>query len=373
MKTMLANDLVLQEENCNLSCRYCLTGQSNFKAEHSAQLIFHPPRPAAYAADSPLRQRVDRLLAQADTGLDLPIIKVTGGEIFLIHGIMDLLRRLAARFATLVIQTNGVLLTPPQIAEIASWSNTHVQLSLDAMSYEGNGYRCTTVNQHTKVLEALARVLDAGIPTEIYCVLNNRSLPALIDTLDALKPYGGRLTIFPFPVRGPDRDEFAARPEQFDVLRRLEAIFDDYASILPPRPYLTRLRRFYAEGARTFRCHLPRFVFSTFDDGVLTSCPNIWFDKVGNLLNEDAGDVIGRIGETPFYQLLLAEKPRIDACKACFTPWDTLSMYVDGEITLDELCCPPSIYAAPESRERIDAITRAYRAGQPRAEYRPEC
>src|SRR5437870_7852260 len=105
----LVNDIVIQEENCNLSCEYCLTGQSQFKQGHLDQLIFQPPSPSSYSADSELGKRIDTLIAASAIDF-VPIVKVTGGEIFLIRGLMDLLRKLAKHFATLVIQTNGLLL-----------------------------------------------------------------------------------------------------------------------------------------------------------------------------------------------------------------------------------------------------------------------
>ena len=361
MKALLANDLVIQEDNCNLSCQYCLTGQSNFKPGHESQMIFGPPRPSSYSCGSDLTKRLDAIIAATAAGNNLPIVKVTGGEIFLVRGIMDLIRQLVDTFATVVIQTNASLLTPEIITEIAGWSTVCLQVSLDGVSYEGNGYRCINQSQHDHVMNRLFSALDARIPTEIYCVLNDRSLPELEHTLEAFLPYSGRVVVNPFPVRGPDRTQFAPRVEQIDVLRRIAARYERYAGVLPPRPYLTRLLRFFDEGERSFRCHLPRFAFTTFDDGVLTSCPNIWFNKIGNLLSEDPADVMARIGHTGFYQVLLGDKPRIDACKACFTPWDTLSMYVDGEITLDELCRPPSMYSAPASRARIAEIAGAYR------------
>jgi MoaA/NifB/PqqE/SkfB family radical SAM enzyme len=209
------------------------------------------------------------------------------------------------------------------------------------------------------VMRRIYRALEAEIPTEIYCVLNDRSLPALEETLEAMKPYEDWVSVHPFPVRGPDTTRFFPPPEQLAVVRRLLERYDTYESLLPPRAYLLRLLRFFEEGTRTFRCHLPRFAFTTFDDGLLTACPNIWFNKVGNLLAEKPEDVTDRIGETGFYQLLLAERPRIAACKGCFTPWDLLTMYVDREITIDELCRAP-MYAAPASRARIEAIARAF-------------
>lgn len=363
MKPLLANDLVIKEDNCNLSCQYCLTGQSNFKQQHLQQLIFKPPRPDLYGSESELGRRLDRVVATTATDLSLPIIKLTGGEIFLVRGVMNFLRHLAMHFATVVIQTNGVLLEVGQLEEIRSWGNVCLQISLDAVSYEGNSYRSRSPQQHEQVIRMITRVMKANIPTEIYCVLNDRSLPYLKDTLQALRCYEDHVVVHPFPVRGPDRSLFFPRPDQVSVLHGLLERFDEFTGLLPPKAYLERLLRFFEEGGRTFRCHLPRFAFTTFDDGVLTSCPNIWFNKVGNVLQEDPRAVTGRITEIPFHRLLLAPQPRIDACKNCFTPWDMLSLYVDGEITLDELCRTP-MYSAPASRQRINEIVKNYRETQ---------
>jgi MoaA/NifB/PqqE/SkfB family radical SAM enzyme len=360
MKPLLANDLVIKEDNCNLSCEYCLTGQSNFKQGHSEQLIFQPPRRTLYSPESELGLRLGRIAAAAGTDLQLPIIKVTGGEIFLVRGIMEFLAHLSTHFATVVVQTNGMLLDAPKVAEMKRWGNACLQISLDAVSFEGNSYRSPTPELHEKMMGRMYETLDAGIPTEIYCVLNDRSLPHLEDTLRSLRRYESHVVVHPFPVRGPENGRFFPRAKQVETLRRIMENFDEYASMLPPKAYFARLLRFFAEGGREFRCHLPRFAFSTFDDGVLTSCPNIWFNKVGNVLEEDPREVTDRISEIPFHQLLLAPKPRLDACKRCFTPWDMLSLYVDGEITLDELCGTP-MYAAPASRARIEEIVRAYR------------
>ncbi|HLS48566.1 MAG TPA: hypothetical protein VK024_01105, partial [Actinomycetaceae bacterium] len=68
-------------------------------------------------------------------------------------------------------------------------------------------------------------------------------------------------------------------------------------------------------------------------------------------------------GETGLTQALLAEKPRLEACHGCFTPWDTLSMYFENEITLDELCSAPT-YSPPAIRELLAEMKFDYDRGR---------
>ena len=81
---------------------------------------------------------------------------------------------------------------------------------------------------------------------------------------------------------------------------------------------------------------------STFNDGVLTACPNIWFSNMGNLLEQTWKESLSKIGRTGLYQALLSPSPRLIPCKGCFTPWELLSMYFDNEITIEELCISPT-------------------------------
>ena len=359
MKNLLANDLVIQEDNCNLSCKYCLTGQSSYKEGHLDKLIFQPPRKSDSAPGTSLRARIDRIIKTSTETMNLPVLKITGGEIFLVKGMIELVEELSRHFATLVVQTNGVLVTQEYLERLEALGNICLQISLDGTSYEANAYRSNTRDLHQKIYDRLDRIFKFGIPTEIYCVLNDQSLPELENTLNDLKQYGEHLSVFPFPVRGPDSERFQIKPEQLPVLRSIWDRYERFQPIMPPRAYWRRLMRFYEEGGRNFSCHLPRFAFTTFDDGFVTSCPNIWFNKIGNVVTEGTESVVDRIGNTPFHQILLAPKPRLDACKGCFTPWDTLSMFMDHEITLDELCSTP-MYRAPAVRQRLQEIANEH-------------
>jgi MoaA/NifB/PqqE/SkfB family radical SAM enzyme len=360
---MLGNDLVINENSCNLGCEYCLTGQSNLKSSHENRLIFQPPAFDHYTGNEGLGKRLHTIVDRVDEALSPPLLKLTGGEIFIIKGIMEFIEKVAPRYEAVIVQTNGLPLTDEKIARLTALGNITIQISLDSSNYEGNSYRVQSRQIHEKILERVKRVLDSGLPLEIYGVLNDRSASYLCEFVE----WCGQLhenppQLFPFPVRGPDCEAFRMRPDQYHHIDSMLAMLPEFAHVLPPKPYLDRLVSFYRDGMRSWRCHLPRLVMSTFDDGVLTPCPNIWFHKMGDITDEGWEDVLAKVNHTGFYELLLGDRPRLDACKGCFTPWDTLSLYFDGLITLDELCRAPSY--APAGVRRLLEMKKAEHAGR---------
>lgn len=359
---LLGNDLVVNEDSCNLSCTYCLTGQSNLKKGHTDQLIFGPPTRDSYEPGTELHDRLPIIDQRLDGKFEVPLLKVTGGEIFLVKGMMDFLAEQAQEHEVVVIQTNGALVSDAQLEEMKTWGNVVMQVSLDSHLVRGNSYRVPKEALHAKIVKRIEAILDSGLPTEVYSVLNDRSVEEMEEFANWLTSRFDT-TYFPFPVRGPDSNNFAVRQDQVALIQRFVDRYDDFAPVLPPRAYFNRLLSFYREGKRTFRCHLPRLVVSTFSDGVVTPCPNVWFSDMGNLLEDDWDETLDKVGNTGLYRALLAPHPRLKACQGCFTPWDTLSMYFDDEITLDELCAAPT-YAGPITRSRIEETKRRFLASE---------
>lgn len=363
-QVMLGNDLVVNENDCNLSCEYCLTGQSNLKKEHSLKLIFEPPRKDEYAPGSPLQRRLDLITDRVQQNFSTPFLKITGGEIFLVKGMMDFIARESSRHEVVVVQTNGLLLRDSELQRLRELNNVVIQVSLDSHLHSGNSYRIAKKSLHDKALARVRAILESGISTEVYAVLNDRSIEEMEPFAEWLLEVAPQTVYFPFPVRGPDSERFCHRADQVMFVERFVSRYDEFAQILPPRPYFERLLSFFRDGERNFRCHVPRLVLSTFSDGVLTACPNIWFSDMGNVIDDEHGEAaVGKVMKTGLYAALLSPKPRLDACKKCYTPWDLLSMYFDDEITLDELCRSPT-YRPANARRVIEEKKREYDASR---------
>jgi MoaA/NifB/PqqE/SkfB family radical SAM enzyme len=360
--TLLGNDLVINEDSCNLSCTYCLTGQSNLKDDHRLQLIFEPPKRDTYAEGTELANRVNTVSDRLRGNFSMPLLKVTGGEIFLVKGIMDFLAREAPKYEVLVIQTNGVLVNEDHLEQLRSFGNVVMQVSLDSHLFSGNSYRVGKPELHAKVLRAISAIIDSGMPCEVYSVLNDRSVSEMREFADWLAAFTAPPMYFPFPVRGPTSQEFAVRPDQIRYVEEFVAQHEQMRAVVPPMAYFNRLLSFYHKGKRTFRCHLPRLVVSSFSDGMVTPCPNIWFSDMGKVTGDDWQAVLNKVGKTGLTKALLAERPRLSACHGCFTPWDTLSMYFDDEMTLDELCSAPT-YSPEPIRKLLAQAKQDYLAG----------
>lgn len=354
MSTLICNDLVINEDSCNLSCRYCLTGQSNLKSGHVDRLIFKPPQRDCSRTGTDLRKRLEAIVTRFAAQFDAPMLKITGGEIYLIDGIEDFIAFCAERFETLLIQTNGVTLSNGQVDQLEALNNVVLQVSVDSHRADGNAYRVAHARQHRKVMERLSRLFARQIDIEVYCVISDLNIEQLGEFAEWLARQPACPQFFMFPVRGPDAEKFAVHSDQIDSLRRFVQDRDLARGVRPPQAYLDRLLRFYVDGERQFRCHLPRLAASTFSDGVLTACPNIWFSDAGNYAGSDWKAVGDRMVNSGVRHALLAPEPRLGACKGCFTPWDILSLFMEGALSLDDICATPA-YRAPGVRARLHA------------------
>lgn len=361
MQNYIAFDMIIKEDDCNLNCEYCLTGQSWFTEEHLMQNIFSPPTVHSCVKGSPLYEKLS-LIIEKVASRNIPVIKISGGEVFMIKGFLDFLEmKVAPLFETVVVLTNGILINSRRLDRLQNIKNLVIQLSLDAMNFVGNSYRISNLRVYHKFMKRLYPLLNSGIPIEIYAVLNDRSIDHIEDTVRKLQPYSENIALYPFPVRGPNRAKYLPRPDQIHKVEWLIKNRDRYIEMLPSMAYLERLLLFFKEAKRTFRCHLPRIAFTAFENGTTTSCPNIWFNKVSNLLEQSTSEVFTKLSDSTFRELLLAKRPKLEACQHCYTPWDSVTLYFEDKITLEELSrCP--IYRGRHTLRKLREEKENFRA-----------
>ena len=358
---MLGNDLVINENNCNQACAYCLTSESQFKKGHLEKRIFKKPTREVYHPDSKLGRQLHKIIERFDKQFKAPFIKISGGEVFLIKRVIDFISWLSKTHDVVVVQSNGLLLKEEIIHQLESMNNVVIQLSMDSCEFRGNSYRAQNHKHHEIVMKRLDSLTKSKLPIEIYGVLHDRSIEDIQVFSEWLNRYDADIVYFPYPVRGPNAEKFKVQPFQWKAIEGLIANYDRYARILPPRRYLEKLLNFYEEGKRNFSCHLPRLVASTFNDGILTACPNIWMINLGNILSSEWQQILETVGDMKVYALLLAKTPRLKECHHCFTPWDVLSLYIEDEISVEELHRSPT-YRHALVTGRINEVKAAYQS-----------
>lgn len=334
LKLPFINDFVVKEDVCNMHCKYCLTGTSIFKETGSAK---NQKKSLIYANSSDLKRHMDTVTESICNAFGISILKISGGEILIIEGIMDYIRKHAVNYKKVQILTNGMLLTPDLLCQLKEIKNICLQISLDHHTVEGNGYRTPTPEKLQRILDNLDHAAQSGLPIEINCVLHDKNTHLLASFADYLMKYKGQITLFPFPVRGKNKYDFYPNVNQLSGIEEIINRYTEYREILPPKPYLKYLLRFLQSGKREIPCIFPNVAIGSFDDGNITPCANYWFTSLGNILNGDSQTVFEKINTDRIYSVLMHERYRPTECTQCFTPWEILNLYAIGELSITDL------------------------------------
>lgn len=328
------NDLVVKEDICNMNCKYCLTETSKFKDNESVKAQRNS---LVYAYGSELQKNMDTVTESIFNAFGISVLKISGGEILLIKGIMDYIRRHAPKYKKVQLLTNGMLLTSDLLNQLKEIENICIQISLDHHTIEGNEYRTPTPDKLQRILDNLDCAVQSGIPIEINCVLHDKNTHRLCGFADYLTKYKGHVTLFPFPVRGKNKYEFYPKENQLCGIEELINQYAKYQEILPPKAYLESLLQFLQTGKRDIPCIFPQIAIGSFDDGNITPCANFWFTSLGNVLNEDPHSVFEKVNTDRIYNVLTHDRHRPTECTQCFTPWEVLSLYALEKISINEL------------------------------------
>ncbi|MDR0287983.1 MAG: radical SAM protein [Clostridiales bacterium] len=331
---LFINDLVVREDICNMDCKYCLTGTSKFKDNESVKSYRNS---MVYAEGSELQKNMDTVTERIFNAFGISVLKISGGEILLVKGILDYIKKHAPKYKKVQLLTNGVKLMPDFLSRLKEVENICIQISLDHHTVEGNEYRTQTQDKLQQILDNLDNAVFSGFPVEINCVLHDKNTHLLSDFADYMMKYKGRVTLFPFPVRGKNKYDFYPTENQLSGIEELITRYPEYQEILPPKKYLEYLLRFLQNGTREIPCVFPKIAIGSFDDGNITPCANYWFTSLGNVLIDDPQTVFEKVNTDRVYSILTHDRHRPVECTQCFTPWEILNLYAIGEISIADL------------------------------------
>lgn len=341
---MLVNDMVIQEDVCNGDCSYCMTGESNLKEKH--KMLFYEGQThfnrdkifkseSYYQKGNKLEENLNYVTEIIEKRFSPAILKISGGEIFLIKNILDYVKLMAPRYDRIQILTNGLLLNEKIIKELSEIRTVSLQLSMDGHLLDMNCYRIRDQKLQDKLCDILKYCEYYGIQVEINCVLTNVNTYKITEFAEYLSQYNNVL-LLPFPVRGSMGKRFAPTREQSDGVKNLIDEYNRLKNILPPYGYIEALYLFLITGEKKYPCYIPHMVIHSFDDGIVTPCPNVWFKQLGNLLSNPS-KTLNSIGNDPFYMISNRHRNVLKECRSCFTPWDILNLYLCNKIELDEI------------------------------------
>jgi MoaA/NifB/PqqE/SkfB family radical SAM enzyme len=339
----LMNDMVIEEQLCQMRCSYCLTEEYN--------LLMNVP-------DARLRLTTDRrqdwhaVLDAYHEQVDSPVLRLSGGEFFWLKGSTEFIQECSERYETVQVITNGVFLNPGRIEALAALHNVMLNISLDGHTLELNRHRLPAkqAKLHDVIMHNLGAVVDAGIRLEIQSVLTDANVHGQIAFAEYLRDrYDGKVMLSFFPVRGETAKRMGPPPG--DHLGPLVEHYDEFAGVLPPRAYVTHIAEQLAGGVRTLPCYITATMVQLFGTGDVSACPHAWVKPMGNV-SAPTPVVIEQYGAHQHYDLFMQPRPRFAFCKTCATPSDMINLYFLGQISDAEMS-RVAIYTGERTMARL--------------------
>lgn len=370
--SFIFHDQRILDEACNLACGYCApsgfpmridrAGNAHMPEDWRSTLSVTPLVDEALPQEPQLpdffslgKMVISRFNQEADT----QILKLSGGEITLYPQLVEYVRDVHDDYPAVQILSNGYKLTPEQIDDFAGMGNIYFQISLDGTTQETNRARTPNGLITQKVLENIERITAKGMPVEINCVLTTHNTGRFDVVLDSLKNMGD-IMVVPRPVRGAGRRLLDFSPEQLAEFRQVVLDrYDEYAAILPPKPYLERLVGMMENGYRSNHCYVPFFVQGVDNYGNAETCScGSTMPLLGNIL-EDAGEVFDTHRAAKNYD----PTGDYDDCSYCMTQYELMNLYIEGAISKDDMFRIPSFRYGGVLDAIDKTATRLHEAG----------
>ncbi len=348
---LVFHDQRVVDEGCNLACGYCAPSGFPMRLDREGQA--HMPEGwRETVIDLPVVNEVlpknpqltdfvalgSKAIEAVRSQADVKILKLSGGEITLYPKLVEYIKDVHQNYEAVQILTNGLKLTAEQIDAFGEMGNIFFQISLDGTTTATNRARTPNGRLTEKVMGNIRYVAEKGIPMEINCVLTSHNTGSIDTVLDDLKGLGD-IIVVPRPVRGDGRKLMNFTAEQLEAFKAVVlGRFEEYRSILPPKPYLERLVGMMENGVRADRCYVPFFVQGVDNYGTAEMCScggNL--PRLGNVLDSE-NEVFDKHREGTNYD----PGGGHDDCSYCMTQYEIMNLYVEGKIDRDDMLRIPT-------------------------------
>lgn len=333
------HDFLFIEELCNFKCAYCegfYKDGISFKREGNRLIMRDDWKKRARSLGLESNPKVEQILDLAENGLektreyiDAPILKISGGEVYLIEELHDLLRCISPHYDVIQVLTNGSTMTRERAEDLKSIGNTVIQFSLDGHTSKIN--RARAFNEHVtkRVMESIEYAVDSKLSVEINCVLTKHNTGKMSKFMEYLEQYDD-VMVLPRPVRGPPAKELAPTPNDVDLFCEFVESNKNHKS-LPPHAYMERVANVLRENQRLWSCYVPKTVFASSYMGNVDTCTCGGLPSRGNIWKNKEW-----AKETGFNS-----RDAKSRCGNCLANYELLNLFIEGHITSKELKSMP--------------------------------
>lgn len=353
---ILITNIIIRHLSCDSFCKYCYLQErkdTNRKDEYIKPYLY----------EGKLKDNIEKIMAFSNTYFNSPIIKICGGEIFLMSNLKEFVEVLLQYYPYVLIQTNGKHLDEKNLKWIIDLKRVLVQISLDSHNVEMNSYRFSDEEVMRKVLFAVEALKKNDVYLEITSVLNKlntRYYDEFVDYLHELPSGNVKNALKVTPIYLIDSTgNFKSTKEDNETIKNLIMEYEKYNSILPPKQYMNLLYSLMQGESLKYKCYNPIVSLNFTDEGKIKACTNILPEdvlNVGDIFLDDHQLIVNKFGRTKFQKMLLETEQRIPLCKNCLNFCSIYNMYLNNSIELEELCDNNYMFGLPEVRSRLEEI-----------------
>lgn len=330
-KKMLMSDYIIHEDLCNFKCEYCLGDEVSSDYNNIINSTVSIDQKCKFTNE------LSSALDIYEFHVDADILQISGGELFLIKNIIELIKLKSSLYKKIYILSNGFLLNQQLIEQLSLINNVVIGISLDGHTLEMNTYRFKKVEILNIILQNISLLTKNSIPVVINSVLHDKNTKDFKDFMYYLADVSSDICVLPISIRGERAARFRANSQDFEILLNIaqDTELTKIVNFVPA--YFEALYYQLKNKKKSIGCWVPLFATELFHTGELSPCPLYWLSSLGNIRTSDAENIINKIGNDKIYRLLVRKPVRMSFCHNCFSSYDLINLYFQDKLPIEFL------------------------------------